>query len=137
MSPVEPWKKDLGKWLRRLRAGAGLSQSEAGAALGGVEARSIRRWENSGDVPGGEMLLGLLSAYGVRIEPAPPESAPRALNAELAALHTTLTETLDSIRADIALLHEELIGQRAAAAETREAVRLLEIRLERRTGTRA
>jgi transcriptional regulator with XRE-family HTH domain len=92
MSPTKTprTQSELGDWLRRLRTKSGLTQAEAGNAVG-VEARSIRRWENSGDVPGGITLIRLLEAYGVKI-PGAPHTAPRAINAELAEIRTELQQ---------------------------------------------
>ena len=103
-------KSDLGLWLRQLRTTAGMTQAEAGAAIGGVEARSIRRWETGGDVPGGLVLLRLIDAYGIRI-PGVPASTPRAVNAELS-----------EIRQQLELLRLDLVSR----AESSVIVRLLE-----------
>ena len=90
-------KPALGAWLRKLRTTAGLTQAEVGAALGGIEARSIRRWENSGDVPGGLVLLRLLDAYGIEV-PTAPDSSPRAVNVELLELRQEIQHLRQDLR---------------------------------------
>lgn len=82
----------VGNWLRELRTRAKLSQAAAGEAIG-VDASEIRRWENK-NAPGGVNLLRLLSAYGVKITPPPPEDVPGAVNAELRALRNQVTHQI-------------------------------------------
>ena len=86
-----PTEGTLGDWLKELRERARLSQKAAGAALG-VDDRAIRRWEAK-TIPSGDVLLRLLSAYGVRLDPPPPANVPRAVNAELAELRQKVSES--------------------------------------------
>ena len=77
-------------WLKQLREDAGLSQEQAGEAVG-VDEREIRRWENE-NAPGGVRLLKLLSAYGVTFTPSPPEEVPVSFTAEIKRLRKELSD---------------------------------------------
>lgn len=111
----------LGPWLRELREGAGMSQVDAAAATG-TEVRSIRRWENAGDAPSGPVLLRLLSAYGVAIEPAPPAALPRAVNAEVQRLRDDVVHGLADLRTIIREELERAAGSPAIRAALRDAL---------------
>jgi transcriptional regulator with XRE-family HTH domain len=104
-----PEPDELRTWLRQLRTASGLSQ-EALAAAVGTDRRNIHRWEVQGHDPGGSALLRVLSALGVIIEPPPPGSAPRAVNAELRELHEELQRVAD----EAAARHDELLDRIAA-----------------------
>jgi transcriptional regulator with XRE-family HTH domain len=104
-------------WLRELRDRAGLTQEQLAQSVG-TDRRNIRRWEVEGHDPAGSVLLRILDAVGVRLVPAPPRGAPRALNAELRDLQAVLREAED--RAE--RRHEELLAQlaeRSSAARAR------------------
>lgn len=129
--PVEGVPADLGRWLKHLRKKSELSQKQAAAAAG-TEARSISRWENTGDVPSGLLLLKLLAAYGVQLTPQPPMMVPGAINDELlrVALYVDdlgllLTEHLTRLEAKIDRTLAAVAGNLAhpeLAAALREAV---------------
>lgn len=77
----------LRDWLRDLKEASGLSFAAIGQAIG-EEERNVKRWMTVTGrpvVPGGDVLLRLLTALGVRFEPAPPEPL-RALTAQIAEL---------------------------------------------------
>lgn len=97
---------ELGRWLRQLRETAGLSQEDAGAAMG-TDRRSIRRWEK-GDAPNGLTLLRLFSAYGVEVKPQPPDGVtPRAMNAELARIAVDVA-SIAGLKKDVEALDKKL-----------------------------
>jgi transcriptional regulator with XRE-family HTH domain len=120
--------RDLRAWLRELREAAGLTQEELAAAIG-TDRRNVHRWEVAGHDPGGTMLLRLLSALGVRIEPPPPGGVPRAVNAELRELDDRIADSADRG----AQRHDELIARLDALDEQLRALsaRLEETRLHR------
>lgn len=72
------------------------------------------RWLKKGTEPGALALLKMLSAFGVTIEPAPPEDVPRALNAELAEMRREIRRLSDQV-ATLASSPQ----QQAAAADLR------------------
>jgi len=115
---------ELSGWLRQLREGSGLTREELAAATG-TDRRNIYRWEVEGHDPSGTVLLRLLSALGVRLEPPPP-GAMRALNEELRDLRAELREDAEASAAR----HDEILA-RVEAQE--EAIRLLTIRLPETT----
>jgi transcriptional regulator with XRE-family HTH domain len=112
---------DFRRWLRELRESAGLSQEELAAAVG-TDRRNIRRWESEGHDPSGTVLLMVLEALGVQIQPPPPDGSPGPVNtrlqeleARLAALedlhaqrHDELLARLDGVRDELARLSERL-----------------------------
>ena len=107
--------RDLGGWLRSLRERSGLSQTELAASVG-TDRRNIRRWELEGHDPGGSMLIKVLSALGVTVQPAPPEDVPRAVNVEVQELERRLARVEDTA----ARRHDELLAHLdAQAAELR------------------
>lgn len=108
--------RELSGWLRQLREQAGLTREELAAAVG-TDRRNIYRWEMEGHDPSGTILLRLLSALGVRLEPPAP-AALRAVNEELRALRAELREAADVSAARL----DELLA-RVEAQE--EAMRLL------------
>src|SRR6266508_1851591 len=106
---------ELGAWLRFLREQSGLSQTQLASTVG-TDRRNIRRWEVEGHDPGGSMLMQILSALGVSITPAPPNEMPRAVNAELARLESSLAAAEDRA----ARRHDELVARlEAQEAELR------------------
>jgi transcriptional regulator with XRE-family HTH domain len=109
---------ELSGWLRQLREQAGLTREELAAAVG-TDRRNIHRWEVEGHEPSGSVLLRLLSALGVRLEPPPP-GAVRSLMEELLDLRAELREAADAS----AGRHDELLA-RVEAQE--EAIRMLTI----------
>jgi transcriptional regulator with XRE-family HTH domain len=96
----------LGDWLTQLRSRAGLSQAKAAEAVA-TEERNIRRWEKGGAAPGGLMLLRLLSAYGVRLDPLPPSGVPRAINDELMRIVVYIDDLASYLREHLADQHKE------------------------------
>lgn len=114
----------LSGWLRQLREEAGLTREELAAAVG-TDRRNIYRWEVEGHDPSGSVLLRLLSALGVRVEPPPP-AAVRAVNEELLELRAELREAAEAS----AVRHDELLARIEAQDE---AIRLLTIRLPEAT----
>jgi transcriptional regulator with XRE-family HTH domain len=98
--------RDLRRWLRELREAAGLTQEELAAAVG-TDRRNVHRWEVGGHDPGGTMLLRLLSALGVTIDPPPPQGVVRAVNAELRSLGGRLADAEDAARTR----HDELLAR--------------------------
>jgi transcriptional regulator with XRE-family HTH domain len=121
-------ERDLRSWLRELREAAGLTQEELAAAVG-TDRRNVHRWEVAGHDPGGTMLLRLLSALGVRIEPPPPGGVPRAVNIELRDLH----ERVASVAEAAAARHDELL---ARLDQQEDRLRVLGSRLEETTTLR-
>jgi transcriptional regulator with XRE-family HTH domain len=117
--------RDLRAWLRELREAAGLTQEELAAAVG-TDRRNVHRWEVAGHDPGGTMLLRLLSALGVRIEPPLPGGVPRAVNAELRELDGRFADAADAA----ATRHDQLVARLDAQDEQ---LRLLSARLEETT----
>lgn len=109
----------LADWLRRLRESAGLSREELAAAIG-TDRRNIYRWEIEGHDPGGSVLIRLLSAVGVRLDPPPP-GALAAVNAELRSLRARIDETAEAA----ASRHDEIVARLGAQEE---ALRLLTLR---------
>ncbi len=79
---------ELGRWLKRLREAAGLSHDQLAAALENEKTRQqLIAYEQGRNEPKATTFLRVLDALGQRVAPvAPPESAPRALNAEVAEL---------------------------------------------------
>jgi transcriptional regulator with XRE-family HTH domain len=112
--------RELSGWLRQLREQAGLTREELAAAVG-TDRRNIYRWEVEGHDPSGSVLLRLLSALGVRVEPAPPAEM-RAVNEELLDLRAELREAADVSAARL----DELLARVEAQDE---AIRLLTIHL--------
>jgi transcriptional regulator with XRE-family HTH domain len=112
-------------WLRELREASGLTQEELATAVG-TDRRNVHRWEVAGHDPGGTMLLRLLSALGVRLEPPPPAGVPRAVNEELSGLERRITDGAD----EAAARHDQLLECLEAQAEQ---LRLLSARLEETT----
>ena len=108
------------QWLRELRESAGMTQ-EALAAAVGTDRRNIRRWEAEGHDPGGTVLLRVLSALGVRVEP--PARTPRAVNAALDELAGRLLEAEERAAAR----HDQVLA-RLDAQDTQ--LRTLAMRLE-------
>lgn len=102
---------ELSGWLRQLREQAGLTRGELAAAVG-TDRRNIYRWEVEGHDPSGSVLLRLLSALGVRVEPPPP-AALRAVSEELLEIRAELREAVDLS----ATLHDELLARVEAQAE--------------------
>lgn len=111
---------ELSGWLRQLREQAGLTREELAAAVG-TDRRNIHRWEVEGHEPSGSVLLRLLSALGVRVEPPPP-GAVRALSEELRELRTELRDAADAS----ANRYDEILARVEAQAE---AIRLLTIQV--------
>jgi transcriptional regulator with XRE-family HTH domain len=97
-----------------------MSQEELAAAVG-TDPRNIRRWEAEGHDPAGTVLLRVLSAVGVRVEPAP--HLPGPVNTEL----RSLVAQLDSER-DLAASRQEELRDRLAELESQ--LRILTTRLE-------
>lgn len=114
--------RDLRRWLRELRQAAGLTQEELAAAVG-TDRRNVHRWEVGGHDPGGTMLLRLLSALGVSVDPPPPPGVIRAVNAELQTLGGRLADAEDAARSR----HDELLARLEAQADQ---LRVLSARLE-------
>jgi transcriptional regulator with XRE-family HTH domain len=102
-----------------------LSQEELAAAVG-TDRRNIRRWESEGHDPSGTMLLAVLAALGVNIEPA-PGGGPGAVNARLQELEARLRALEDTA----AERHDELLSRLDAQREelTRLSERLTETSL--------
>jgi transcriptional regulator with XRE-family HTH domain len=98
--------RDLRRWLRELREAAGLTQEELAVAVG-TDRRNVHRWEVGGHDPGGTMLLRLLSALGVTIEPPPPPGVVGAVNAELRSLGDQVADAEDAARAR----HDQLLAR--------------------------
>jgi transcriptional regulator with XRE-family HTH domain len=105
-------------WLRELRERAGLTQDQLAAAIG-TDRRNIRRWEVEGHDPAGSVLLKILEAVGVELVPGPPDSLPRALNAELRELRLLLYDLEDRD----ARRHDELVARLDAGASAARARR--------------
>lgn len=59
-------QKSIGRFLRELRVGRGLTQEQAAAELG-VSARTVSRWETGTNLPDLEVLVCLADFYGVSI----------------------------------------------------------------------
>lgn len=59
-------QKSIGRFLRELRVGRGLTQEQAAAELG-VSARTVSRWETGANLPDLEVLVCLADFYGVGI----------------------------------------------------------------------
>lgn len=59
-------QKGIGRFLRELRVGRGLTQEQAAAELG-VSARTVSRWETGANLPDLEVLVCLADFYGVGI----------------------------------------------------------------------
>jgi transcriptional regulator with XRE-family HTH domain len=97
-----------------------MSQEELAAAVG-TDRRNIRRWEAEGYDPAGTVLLKILKALGVRLEPEP--RLPGPVNAEL----RTLAQQLDSER-DLAASRQDELRDRLAALDSQ--VRTLTTRVE-------
>lgn len=114
--------RDLRRWLRELREAAGLTQEELAAAVG-TDRRNVHRWEVGGHDPGGTMLLRLLSALGVTIEPPPPQGLVQAVNAELRSLSDQVADAEDAARTR----HDELLARLDALDDQ---LRALSVRLE-------
>jgi transcriptional regulator with XRE-family HTH domain len=119
---------DLRHWLRELRISSGLSQEELAAAVG-TDRRNIRRWELEGHDPNGSMLIAVLEALGVRIEPPPPGGGPGAVNARLQELEARVRAFEDVA----ARRQDELLGRLDAQREelARLSERLTETSLRR------
>jgi transcriptional regulator with XRE-family HTH domain len=115
-------------WLRELREASGLTQEELASAVG-TDRRNVHRWEVAGHDPGGTMLLRLLSALGVRLEPPPPGGVPRAVNAELNDLEGRLADAAEAAAAR----HDQLIARLDAQDDQ---LRLLSARREETTKPR-
>ena len=56
----------IGRFLRELRVGRGLTQEQAAAELG-VSARTVSRWETGANLPDLEVFVCLADFYGVGI----------------------------------------------------------------------
>ena len=59
-------QKSIGRFLRELRVGGGLTQEQAAAELG-VSARTVSCWETGANLPDLEVLVCLADFYGVGI----------------------------------------------------------------------
>jgi transcriptional regulator with XRE-family HTH domain len=97
--PKTPTNAAFRAWIRELRTGAGLSQSDLGNELG-VSNRTVNRWETAGDEPGGLALIGLLRIAGHPVEEAIPEGISAPPSARIARLERAcgdLSRRLDEI----------------------------------------
>jgi transcriptional regulator with XRE-family HTH domain len=114
--------RDLRQWLRELREAAGLTQEELATAVG-TDRRNVHRWEVGGHDPSGTVLLRLLAALGVRIDPPPPEGVVGAVNAELRSLGERMADAAGAAAAR----HDELLARLDAQDDQ---LRVLSARLE-------
>lgn len=127
--PQDP-SLDLGPWLESLRVQAGLSSRALAQAMG-VDRSNLRDWLNGNGGMTARNLLLFLDAVGAEIQPASPEKAPKAVNAEisllrdrLAAVEATIdsqgeaqTKALKALAAGIRKLERQLVPAARGASQ--------------------
>lgn len=103
----------LAKWLRDLRARAGLTQQQLAEAIGETSTRNIQRWESEKEkgrtTPSADDLLRMFSALGVEVKGLRPDAIPAAVNAELASLREAMAQMLAMLEARPQLVGEQLL----------------------------
>jgi len=118
-------RKELGRWLAKLRDGAGLSQDDVAAELR-VDRRQVSRWETGESSPTSWTLLRILRVVGADVPEAPGQPLAGRIERRLQSLEAEFHALSELLSANRQALQELLEQQTGATAELVDTLRELE-----------